>query len=102
MLLNQVKSKIPICGTIDPITVNNHYFCYQCSKDGTDLLFGSLSIRDKIYETFSATKTNTITYKYCMKILFLKDNDRKRRRFNMNRHKDIRIPDCIFKTKSYL
>ena len=46
--LNQVKGEIPICGPIDPKTLNNHDFCYSCSKHVTDLLFVKLMIRDRI------------------------------------------------------
>ena len=48
--LNQLKGKITGYKTIDPKIVNNNGFCYQCSKDGPDFLFGKLVSRDKIYE----------------------------------------------------
>ena len=46
-LSNQVKSKIPIWGTIDPQKVNKHDIWYQCYKGGPDILFEKSTIRDK-------------------------------------------------------
>ena len=57
---DQVKGGIPRCGTIDPKTVNNHDFCYQCSKDGTDILFGILRVVYKRYVPLPPLKKNTI------------------------------------------
>ena len=39
-----------------PKTVNKHDFCYQCSKDDSESLFGSLSIKDKRDEPLSLQK----------------------------------------------
>ena len=42
----------------------------QCSKDSTDLLFGSLRIRDKRDKPLPPLKTNTIPDKYYIKQRF--------------------------------
>ena len=36
--------------------IDHNDFCYQCSKDGPDFLFGDLRIRDKKMNYFSLQK----------------------------------------------
>lgn len=71
-LLNQVNEKIPRCGTIEPKTINNYAFCYQCCIDVPDLFFGNLMNGYKVYETFIHVKTIIVIYKACMKNVFKK------------------------------
>ena len=73
--MDQVKSKIPRCGAIDPKTVITHDFCYQCVKYGPDVLFLRLRIRDKTDEPFSSVKKK-FPDKYYTKTMFQKDNEK--------------------------
>ena len=75
-----------------PKKVNEHDFCYQCSKDGPDLSFGNWGLVIKIW-TISPVERTTIPDEYYLKIMLQKDNGRKKGRFNMNRHKAMRILD---------
>ena len=43
---NQINGKITSSGVIAQETINSHDLCYQYSKDGPDILFGKLRIRD--------------------------------------------------------
>ena len=54
------QRKIPGCGKICPKTVNKHDFCYQCSEDGSEFLFGRLSIKDKRDEPLSLQKQYSV------------------------------------------
>ena len=87
---------------MDQKTINQHNFCYQCSKYGTDLLVGNLRIRNIKDESFPPAK-KSISCEYKTRKRFRKNNEIKRRRLNMNKHKAMGITEYIFKLmKIYL
>ena len=50
LFLNQINGNIPRSGVIYQETINPRYLFYQCSKDGPNFLFGTLSTRDYRYK----------------------------------------------------
>ena len=51
-----MDENIPRSGTIEQKPRNQHDFCYKCSKDGPEFLFGNLRIGDEKNEPFIPSK----------------------------------------------
>ena len=58
--INGVKRKIPRCVSIYPKAESKHDVCYQCYKDGTDLSFRKIGVREKKYKPFLPVNINKI------------------------------------------
>ena len=94
--LNKINSKIPSSGVTDQLTKNPHDLCYQCSKDGPNFLFGTLSIRGSGDEPHFPAERKLLSCQIQINTLFNNNYERKRRRCDKNIHKAILIPVNIY------
>ena len=74
--------------------LNKHDFFYKCSKDNPGFLFENFRIIIKRYEQFPCIR-HLIYFELKIKIMFNKNNGKKRRKLNMNKHKAMKNPDHI-------
>ena len=90
--LNKINGKIPRSGVIDQEKIIPHDLCYHCYKDGPDLLFGKLRIRDSRDKTHFPAKIKLLSSQIQINTLFKNNDEIRIRRCDTNIHKAIQIP----------
>ena len=82
--------------------MNQHGLFYQFSKDGPGFLFENLRIRYCKYEPYLTARRKLLSCQIKMKTMFKNNYGRKRRKYDKNIHKSMRITCGIFQTNNKL
>ena len=77
VFLNQINGKIPGSGVIDEQTINTNWLCYQCSKYGSDFLFGKFRIRNSRDKPYFPAKRKLLSCQIRISTLFKNSYGRK-------------------------
>ena len=100
--LYHINGEIISNGLIDQKTINPHDFCYHCSKYGPACFFENLRISNFRYEPYFPAKRKLLSCQIKMKTMFKKNNAIKKRKYNMNIHKDMIIKDGVYQNNNDL
>ena len=98
LFLNQINGEIPSSGVIYQQTINPRDWFHYCYKDGPVFLFGKLRVSYSIDKPCFPAKSKLLSCQIQINTLFKNNYGRKRKKFDINIHKAMRIPVKIYQT----